>query len=59
MTVFELIGYLTHYADHGKGNALVVVCDSRDNPSTDSNCIKDAVFMEWRDGESQVVLQTG
>ena len=59
MTVDELISYLTSYADHGKGNALVVVCDSLDNPSTDGTCVKDAIFMEWRDGECQIVLQTG
>ena len=59
MTVQELYEYLMQCADKGYGKSLVVVCDKRDNPITDCDCIMDALRVEWKDGDSMVVLQTG
>jgi hypothetical protein len=59
MTVNELYGYLMECCDHGFGDAMVVVCDKTYNPITDSDCICDAVRIEWKAGDSRVVLQTG
>ena len=36
----------------------VEVCDSRENPITEAVCITGAVFLEVKDGDSIVVLQT-
>lgn len=59
MTVNELRDYLAKYTGEGKGDALVLTCDKRDNPITDSMCIADAIFVEHKDGDCMVVLQTG
>ena len=59
MTVQELYGYLMECSDKGFGNALVVVCDKRDNPITDGDCVMDALRVSWKDGDCRVVLQTG
>ena len=58
MTVNELINYLTHYSDHGWHKADVVICDHRDNPLTSAVSIRDALFIESKDGDSYIVLQT-
>lgn len=58
MTIYELLDYLTKYADRGKGEAFVMTCDHRDNPLTDANCIKDALFIDSMNGDFLVVLQT-
>lgn len=58
MTVNELRDYLAKYCGEGRGDALVLVCDERENPMTESVCIKDAVFIESKDGDCFVVLQT-
>ena len=57
MTVNELRDYLAKYVGYGDGEADVMVCYKRDNPVADSNCIADAVFLEWKNGECAVVLQ--
>lgn len=59
MTVRELFNFLMQSDDKEFGNALVVVCDKRDNPITDGDCVVDAVRIEWQDGDKRVVLQTG
>ena len=58
MTVNELKDYLAKYTGEGKGDALVLTCDKRDNPITDGMCIADAIFVEHKDGDCMVVLQT-
>ena len=57
MTVNELRDYLAKYVGHGD-EIEVLVGDKRDNPATDGNCIEDAVFLEWKNGDCVVVLQT-
>ena len=57
MTVYELIGYLTSLADHGKGDATVVLANKNWNPIAECEDITDAVLLEWKDAESIVVLQ--
>ena len=59
MTVSEIRNYLAQYEGDGKGDAPVLVCDKRDNPLQDGLCLADAVFIEYKDGEYMVVLQTG
>ena len=59
MSVYDLINYLQEQVDHGRGDSPVEVCDSRDNPLTEAVCITGAVFIEVKDGDSIVVLQTG
>ena len=59
MTVRELFEYMLQCDDNGFGSAEVLVCDNRDNPTTDGVCIMDALCVEWKDGASRVVLQTG
>ena len=59
MTVRELFDFLMNCDDKGFGNALIVVCDKRDNPITDGECIMDAVRVEYKDGDKRVVIQTG
>lgn len=58
MKVNELIDFLVHYSDRGYHGADIVVCDSRDNPLTDANTIKDALFIESKNGDFYIVLQT-
>ena len=58
MTVQELKDYLSKYTSEGKGDAVVLICDMRDNPLTDGMHIKDAVFQEWKDGDCTLVMQT-
>lgn len=59
MKVSELRDYLAKYEGEGKGEVLVFVCDKQDNPITDGECLTDAVFIEHKDGDCMVVLQTG
>lgn len=59
MTINEIMDYLAQYCGEGKGDAPILVCDKRDNPLTDGMCIADAMFIENKDGEYMVVLQTG
>lgn len=58
MTVNELRDYLTSLSDHGKGNSIVVVANKERNPITECDDIIDAVLLEWKIGDSRVVLQT-
>ena len=58
MTVRELYEYLMQCCDHGFGDAVVYVCDRRDNPLTDGICVADTLRIEDKDGKS-VVLETG
>jgi hypothetical protein len=58
MNVREMIEYLTNYADHGYGEANIVTCYKHDNPLTDVNSIDDALFIESKDGDFYIVLQT-
>lgn len=58
MTISELRDYLAKYTGEGKGDAMVLICDMRDNPLENGTEIKDAVFLEWKDGECSLVLQT-
>jgi hypothetical protein len=58
MTVNELKDYFTMLADHGKGDAQVVVVNKKWNPATEIDEIANAVLMEWKIGDSIVVLQT-
>lgn len=59
MTVRELFNFLMECDDKGFGNALVLVCDERDNPFTDGDCVSDALRVTWQDGDMRVVLQIG
>ena len=58
MTVNELRDFLAKYTGEGKGDALVTVCHSLENPLTDSLLIKDVVFLETKNGNCEIVLQT-
>ena len=59
MTVRELYEYFMQCFDHGFCDAVVYVCDRRDNPLTDGICVADALRIEDKDGEKSVVLETG
>lgn len=58
MTISELRDHLAKYCGEGKGDAPLLVCDMRDNPINNIVEIDDILFMEWKDGECRVVLQT-
>lgn len=58
MTISELKDYISKYTGEGKGNAIVLICDMRDNPLTNGTPVKDAVFLEWKDGGCMFILQT-
>lgn len=58
MTVNELRDYLAKYTGEGKGDATVLICDMRDNPLTDGTPIKDAAFIEWKAGDTVIIIQT-
>ena len=58
MTISEIRDYLAQYCGEGKGEAPVLVCDSRDNPQSDGIPITDILFIETRSGDCKVVLQT-
>ena len=58
MTVNELKDYFTSLADHGKADATVSVANKKWNPFTESDDIVEIVLLEWKNGESIVVLQT-
>ncbi len=57
MTINELRDYLSNYTGEGKGDATVIVCRMSDNPLEAGKGIKDIAFLEWLDGERNVVLQ--
>lgn len=59
MTINDLRDFLAKYVGEGKGDAHVYVCDSRDNPTTDSLLLVDATFYEKKNGDYGIVLQTG
>jgi hypothetical protein len=59
MTINELRDYLAKYTGEGKGNTLVTACDKRDNPTADGMAVTDALFIEWKDGGCQLILQIG
>jgi hypothetical protein len=59
MTERELYDYLMQCCDRGLGEADVLVCDKRENPSTDSLCVAGALRIEEKDGDITVVLLTG
>ena len=56
MTISELRAYLAKYVGDGKGNTRVCVCYQRDNVITDSSAVMDAVYLEWKDGDSRLAL---
>ena len=58
MTVNELKDYFTRLADNGHSDALVMVANKSWNPLTDGDDICDCILLNWKDGESTVVLQT-
>ena len=58
MTINEIRDYLARFCGEEKGNAPVLVCDSRDNPHSDGVHMTDIVFIETRSGVCKVVLQT-
>ena len=58
MTINELRDYLAKYTGEGKGDSAVFICDMRDNPLENGTEIEDAVFLEWKNGECSLVLQT-
>ena len=57
MTINELRDYLAKYTGGGNGDAPVLICYIRDNPLTSGMEIKDAVFLEWKEGDCSLVLQ--
>ena len=57
MTIAELRDLLKKYCDNGFGDASVLICDMRDNPLTDGTEVKDAAFIEWKDGDCMFVIQ--
>ena len=58
MTVCDLLAYLTHLTDHGKGDAIVTVANKNWNPIKESDDIADCLLIEHKDGCALVVLQT-
>ena len=58
MTVNELRDYLAKYVGAGYGDSPIEACDKEGNPLTETVCITGAVFLEVKDGDSIVVLQT-
>ena len=59
MTVSELRDYLAKYVGEGKGDAEVLICKFGANPLEAESEIKDAVFLEWKDGDYMCVIETG
>lgn len=59
MTIDELRDYLAKYVGEGHGDASLLICSMSDNPLTADKEIKDAVFLEWKDGDCSVVIQVG
>ena len=59
MTARELFDYLMECCDKGFGDAVVVVCDNRENPLTDGNCVASALRIAEINGDNTVVIQTG
>lgn len=59
MTVSELRDYLAKYVGEGKGDAEVLICKFGANPLEAECEIKDAVFLEWKDGDYMCVIETG
>lgn len=59
MTISELRDYLAKYVGEGKGDAEVQICKFGENP-LDAGCeIKDAAFLEWKDGDYLCVIEIG
>ena len=58
MSINELRDYLAKYVGEGNGDCDVVVCDHRENPITDVVCIRDALFIDSKNGDCYIVLQT-
>jgi hypothetical protein len=59
MTISELRDYLSKYVGEGKGDAEVQICKFGENPLEAGHEIKDAVFLEWKDGDYSVVIEIG
>lgn len=59
MTISELRDYLAKYVGEGNGNAEVLICKFGENPLEAEYEIKDAVFLEWKDGYCSVVIEIG
>ena len=58
MQARELYCYLLECCEKGFDKAEVIVCDRRENPLTDGNCINSVLRIEEKDGENTVVIQT-
>lgn len=58
MTISEIRDYLAKYCGEGKGDCEVLVCDERENPLADCVGIVDIVFIESKNGDPILVLQT-
>ena len=59
MTISELRDYLAKYVGEGKGDGEVLICKFGENPLEAECEIKDAVFLEWKDGDCSVVIEIG
>lgn len=59
MTARELFDYLMECCDKGFGDAIVIVCDNRENPLTDGLCVASALRIAEKGGDKTVVIQTG
>jgi hypothetical protein len=58
MTINELRDYLAKFTGEGKGDAVVRIANKEWNPLTESEDIVDAIFMEQKNGDAIVVLQS-
>ena len=59
MTCQELFNYLMECCDKGFGDAVVIVCDRRENPLTEGVCVASALRIAEKNGDNTVVIQTG
>ena len=58
MTISELRYYLARYVGEGKGDTRVAYANKGWNPITESEDITNAVFIEDKNGNCVIVLQT-
>lgn len=59
MTARELFDYLMECCDKGFGDAVVIVCNHRENPLTDGECVVSALRIAEKGGDNTVVIQIG
>ena len=58
MTISELRDYLARYVGEGKGDTRVAYANKSWNPVTESEDITNALFIEDKNGNCVIVLQT-